>query len=449
MSESPGGILVVYNGCSMAVTIAEHTRIIGRTSGFDYLRIALSLSIILWHGISLSYGPDVEIAWWRGPLGTTMHFVLPMFFALSGFLVAGSIDRCPTLISFFGLRILRIVPALAVEVTLSALLFGPLLTSYSLSDYFGDPLFARYFLNMLGDIHYLLPGLFVSNPISATVNAQLWTIPFELQCYLAIGGLATAAVLRRRWLLLAMVLAGQAIWAWQAYSLRDNGGSGGASGPVLVISFLVGIVFFLYRDKIRLSPGFFLVALVAGWILSGLPHGAYYLPIPATYITVYLGLLNPRPIRLVASGDYSYGLYLYGYPLQQAAASIGPGMQHWWVNIALALPAAFIIAILSWHCIERPMLALRRHLPPVEAALVRLFSPPANAPPIDGVLWASCRAGLGTVALLGGVGGSLLLMNANFGPAILAILVCFVAAALRVRITAAERYAGLAPRPAM
>src|SRR4051812_44634124 len=108
----------------------------GRTTGFDYLRIGLAISIVLWHGIITSYGWAVEAVHWRAPEGVAFRFVLPMFFALSGFLVAGSLDRCRTLLGFFGLRVLRIVPALAVETTLSALIFGPLLTSDRLAEYF-------------------------------------------------------------------------------------------------------------------------------------------------------------------------------------------------------------------------------------------------------------------------------------------------------------------------
>jgi peptidoglycan/LPS O-acetylase OafA/YrhL len=391
----------------MGISIAEQMRVAGRTTGFDYMRVALATSIIFWHAISISYGTEVEIAYWRGPIGMAMHFVLPMFFALSGFLVAGSLDRCPTLVSFFGLRVLRIVPALRIEVTLSAIIFGPALTSYTLGDYFSDQRFRLYFLNILGEPHYVLPGLFEHNPIQNTVNAQLWTIPYELQCYLALGGLATAAILRRRSFLLVVMLMGQALWIWEAIKRGDDGGPGGSSGPVLVISFLVGILFHLYRDRIRLHWTLLLAALAGGLALSSLPHGAYYLPIPATYVTVYVGLLNPRPIRLVSRGDYSYGLYLYGVPLQQAIASYGPEAQHWWINVAMALPASLLVAVLSWHIVERPVLALRRHLPAVEGRLVRLVSgrpvePGASmsrggdpAPPVS---WRAALAGLAMLA---------------------------------------------------
>lgn len=429
----------------MALTIAEHVKLTGRTLGFDYLRIGLSMSIILWHAIPLSYSPGVELTWWRSLVGTGMHFVLPMFFALSGFLVAGSLDRCRTLVSFFGLRVLRIIPALAVEVTLSALLFGPALTSFSLADYFTDPEFAHYFLNMIGDIHYVLPGLFAANPTANTVNAQLWTIPFELQCYLAIGGLATAGVLRRRWVLLAVVLLSQCLWAWRAIALGDNGGSGGASGPVLVISFLSGILFHLYRDRIQLRLSWLLIVLAAGFVLSSLPHGAYYLPILATYLTVYLGLLNPRATRLVSSGDYSYGLYLYGYPLQQAVASIGPSAHHWWVNVAFALPCAMMIAYFSWHFIEKPTLALRRHLPRIETMLISMTrGSTAIARPAALGLMTQRLLAMG--ALCGGLAGTLLLVNANERLAVIAVAGGFAAALLSARHGAPSWFASSAAR---
>jgi hypothetical protein len=214
---------------------------------------------------------------------------------------------------------------------------------------------------------------------------------------------------------------------------------------VLVISFLAGILFHLYRDRIQLRFSLFLVALLAGFVLSGLPHGSYYLPVPATYITVYLGLLNPRKMTLVSSGDYSYGLYLYGYPLQQAVASYGPATHHWWINIGVALPAAFLIAVVSWHKIERPMLNLRRRLPPLEAMLVGWFCPAGSIAPVDGgggrSLW---QWGLGIVALLGGIGGSLLLINADEGLAALAVLVSFGAAVQLTRLGGQIRITALA-----
>src|SRR5262249_49082197 len=90
-----------------------------RPSGFDYLRLGLAVSIIAWHGVVVCYGYASEANLWLGPIGPLGWFLVPSFFALSGFLVMGSLYR-NDLLSFLALRGLRIFPALAVELLLSA-----------------------------------------------------------------------------------------------------------------------------------------------------------------------------------------------------------------------------------------------------------------------------------------------------------------------------------------
>ncbi len=355
-------------------SIAERVRETGgRSSGFDYLRVSLAVSVICVHSTSTSYGPKAYLAIWHGPQNIFCNMILPMFFALSGFLVAGSLERCPTLVSFYGLRILRIVPALAVEVMLSAIIFGPILSSFDLRSYFTGREFYLYFFNIVGYIHYLLPGVFIHNPRPFTVNSQLWTVPFELQCYLALGGLGAIGIVGKRRLLGVIVIVGQCLWALAALKRGHDSEFDGASGPLLILSFLVGVLFFLYRDKIILNKVTFALSLICCALsIALLPHGTYYVPVPATYATVYIGLLNPRKIKYLFSGDYSYGLYLYGFPIQQAFASLGPWTHHWYLNIAVCLPAAFLVAYFSWNLVEKPTLALRRHLPGIERRLMRL-----------------------------------------------------------------------------
>src|SRR5690242_1685947 len=119
-----------------------------RPSGFDYMRLCLALFVVLFHFTAVSYGATYERLYWDGTWRRPAFAVLvPMFFALSGFLVSASLFRQKTLISFYGLRILRIVPALAVEVCLSALILGPIFTDRRYQDYLADPTLHRYFLN--------------------------------------------------------------------------------------------------------------------------------------------------------------------------------------------------------------------------------------------------------------------------------------------------------------
>lgn len=120
------------------------------------------------------------------------------FFALSGFLVAGSAARTGTVRKFLGFRALHIVPALLFEVSLSALVLGALVTNLPLSEYFTSPELYRYFGNVVGWITFWLPGVFRDNPIKGMVNANLWTLRPEFYCYLVIAVLMAGGILARR-----------------------------------------------------------------------------------------------------------------------------------------------------------------------------------------------------------------------------------------------------------
>ena len=211
-----------------------------RATGFDYLRLGLATAVLCSHSIDVSYGPTFATTFANGPIRPLIALMMPMFFALSGFLVAGSLDRCRTLISFVGLRVIRLAPALAFETTLAALILGPLLTSLPLSAYFSDSLLPRYLLNIVGEIQYLLPGLFERNPWPRTVNAQLWTLPFEMLCYIALTSLALFGLHRRRQALAVVVVAANFILAALYFIGAASKGwntAAVAPGPCQVLSF--------------------------------------------------------------------------------------------------------------------------------------------------------------------------------------------------------------------
>jgi peptidoglycan/LPS O-acetylase OafA/YrhL len=151
--------------------------------GFDFMRVFLAMGVLISHASNLLTWRGVEPLWFFD------FSILPMFFALSGFLVTASAMRL-TLPNFLVHRGARILPALITEITLSALLLGPLLTIYPLSQYFSDTRFFKYFLNIFGVIQYELPGLFIERQVAryqGIVNRSLWTIPHEIFCYFVIS----------------------------------------------------------------------------------------------------------------------------------------------------------------------------------------------------------------------------------------------------------------------
>ncbi|HYM33033.1 MAG TPA: acyltransferase, partial [Candidatus Cybelea sp.] len=269
--------------------------------------------------------------------------------------------------TFLIFRALRIVPALTAEITLSALILGPLVTSVALSAYFFDPTFARYFTNVVGIIRYQLPGVFLDNPLPGIVNGQLWTVPSELHCYIALAVLMVVRLSTKRHFM-AAVLFILAVGESATVLLPNHHYTADVlnAPEMLVLSFLCGNVFFLWKEKIPASAWLF-VASIGGYcfVTYLLPAAGFTLGIvSATYFIVYLGTLRMPRIPVLMSGDYSYGIYLYSFPIQQAALWAAPSLRIWYINLAIATPLTILFAAASWHYLEKPALSLRKWLAP-------------------------------------------------------------------------------------
>jgi peptidoglycan/LPS O-acetylase OafA/YrhL len=306
---------------------------------------------------------------------------LPMFFALSGFLVTASALRTRRLIPFLGLRVLRLLPALFVEVTLSAIILGAIFTKLPLSQYYASPMFWSYFLNIVGDIHFFLPEVFTKNNTDI-VNSNLWTLPWELQCYIVMSVMiVTGVVFRRNVLGILFVVATAAL----IYTSLVDGFQvvpAQVEGPTLVYYFVVGVLTFLWRDKLVFHEGFLLASAGICYFLMMSPKMVFIYPVLLTYITVFIGLFPFPRFSLIKSGDYSYGIYLYGFPVTQAlfAGSLLMGFSLRG-NLAVFAPLAVLVtaafAALSWHGIEKHCLKLKRYIAPKSSKIAAALHPTA------------------------------------------------------------------------
>ena len=139
------------------------------------------------------------------------------------------------------------------------------------------------------------------------------------------------------------------------------------SGPfpahVIVYYFFVGLGFFHWRDRIPARLSMFALSAVAAYISLSVEPLIYIAPIFVTYCTVFFGLFHFKRSKLLTSGDYSYGVYLYGFPISQALVAIFP----WFVGKPVPLVGATIavtigFAAFSWHCIEKHALKFKKRL---------------------------------------------------------------------------------------
>ena len=333
----------------------------GFTSGFNYLRFGLSLAVLVWHACIITFGMDAAqniASQWAGYI---TFWILPMFFALSGFLITSSLFRTPTLTKFLWLRFIRIYPALTVEVILSAVILGSFATTLSLNDYFSNPVFFKYLLNTLGWIHYELPGVFTDNIFPNVINGSLWTVPYELECYAVLTAMALFTLRKRPGLFLSVFIFLCVAKTISSFFVESVGSvPANVNGRPLVAFFVAGVYIYIYRAKIPFNRYLALASFIAGCVLMHNYRYVFLSAFPVAYLTVWLGLHRPKNIPIVMDGDYSYGIYLYAGPLQQALwhwTSVGKTCAG---NVALSLVLVSLFAAFSWHAIEKPMLKFKK-----------------------------------------------------------------------------------------
>ncbi len=341
----------------------------GRDNNFNLVRFLAAGLVLVSHSWPLTGTPGEPLERFAGfSLG---HLGVDVFFVVSGFLVTGSLLARGTLASFVRARALRIFPALAASALGTALVIGPLVTALPIGRYFAHWDTWRFALQNsvtwpLG-VRWWLPGVFLGNPGGPAVNGALWSLPWELTMYVMLGVLG-AVLLRRRGPGVSASLRG-VVLALAAAATLGHGLNEALSlsdrfevvqGLRLVALFFTAASLQLLRDRVPLTAPLFLGALASLALAMALGGGwlALY-PLALGYIVLWLALVPAGPLRLYNRlGDYSYGFYLWQFPLQQWIMLRRPETTQPEL-IALAIPATLALAAVSWHLVESPALAFK------------------------------------------------------------------------------------------
>lgn len=335
-----------------------------RVNNFDAIRIIAALVVIFGHAHPLSAQPD------PGLLGNAVQSVaVKIFFVVSGFLVAKSWWSDPHIGRFLLRRGLRLFPALAVVLMLTALLLGPLFTTLPLAQYLRDPGVRTYVLyNIVLYPVYGLPGVFTTNVYPGAVNGSLWSLPAEVSMYLLLPVLATIATwARSRAVFVAIVLIGTALCLRYLLVVPPEQqivfwGTGSRSVADVGPYFFLGALFAATRLERALNPGFalFLVAIAALFQLPQYWMQQLVLMVVLPYCVLsFCTAATPWISQAGRFGDPSYGIYLYGFPVQQALFSVGGPTMGPLHNTLYAVPIVVALAFASWHLIEKRALSFK------------------------------------------------------------------------------------------
>lgn len=338
-----------------------------RRNNFDLLRLVAAISVIFSHSFLIAEGtqnnePLIRLTGNQAILGLTGVFV---FFAISGFLVTQSFEHTASPLHYLAKRALRIFPGLFVATLVSAFVLGPLVTDLPLAPYLSRAEPYEYVVGntLLDQSVHQLPGVwFADNPTGVEINGSLWTLRSEFMMYLMVLALGVCRLLtvRTAAVLLAFGMASLHFnmldelekWGW-VFQLLSSWGW-------LVAFFAAGMILYKLRHS-RIFDGRIALLALAGLALS-IPLRQFILlfPIFGCYLALWLALNPYLPVIPAARfGDLSYGLYIYGWPAEQLVMWLSGGRATWWQVFLIALPATAVLAFLSWHLVERPMLRLK------------------------------------------------------------------------------------------
>lgn len=322
-------------------------------NNLDIFRVIAACMVIYGHAYALVPHSIEESDFIARHLGYDYSgsLAVKIFFFLSGLVVTNSLLSKRSPIDFIIARVFRIWPALIFTVVVSATIIGPIVTTLPIDQYFQDPATLSYVTkNITMSTTFSLPGVFESNHFKSAVNGSLWTIPYEIAAYMALLALFMLGVAKNKWIAISIFLIIAATPFLPAH-LQLSFFPTSKEAVMLAPCFAAGAILALLKDHIHIT-----IHVASGmWILYFLTNKssiASHLFYSALFISIlYLSSLA-FTIKLKMKSDISYGVYLWGFPVQQILAAY-LSEQGIIFNQISAIIICCILGYASWILIEK------------------------------------------------------------------------------------------------
>lgn len=333
-----------------SITIGDFLK--RENNNLDLFRIIAACMVIIGHSYVLFPDPGEEDQI-RILTGFTYSGALAVkiFFFISGLVVTNSIITSNSVIHFTISRLFRIFPALIFLCLITVFLLGPALSSLNSSEYFNSPQTYSYLKNnILLKTEYNLPGVFAHNPYANAVNGSLWTLPEEVGCYLFLLAIFAIGVFKNKkmatllfaLLIIDMILPQRVLTYWKSDISEIS---------LLPASFACGAILAINKDRISISAlqpiGFTLLT----FLLWKTKFVELIFCITLFSSIIFLAQL-PFILKLKIKNDISYGVYLWGFTVQQALQNFVSG-QTVYLKMIISLAISIGLAYLSWFLIEK------------------------------------------------------------------------------------------------
>jgi len=349
-----------------------------KQNSFGFLRFTLAALVLISHGLPIGGFPDDDPFILYTHHGTTLGTLsVAGFFALSGFLITRSYLSTGNLWRYMWHRFLRIFPAFWVCLVVTAFGFAPLLSLIErgtldgfLTNYSDSPIKyigVNFFLLMR---QWSVSGLPI--PGSHIFNGSLWSLIHEFICYVGIGFFGLTGILsKQRWIVLFGTLS---LWFLQFIRIHSPDSVPMITNHIFIENFLryglfffMGSVLYLFREKIPYSGKICLLLVLIYSIGSG--FGLFQQGVTFTkelesltlpYVMIWLSLRLPFH-NFDKRGDFSYGFYIYAFPVQNIMTALGANQFGFTMYTIICLLVTLVFAVPSYFWIEKPMLDLKHH----------------------------------------------------------------------------------------
>lgn len=347
----------------MGRSLSSYT--IGRDNNFNLIRLLAAFFVLFSHSFTLVGVAGSEPLY--NKVGMTFGEVaVDIFFVTSGFLITNSYISKNNLKKFILARLLRIYPALIVAVIFSVFVVGLYFTNISAVEYFFNRQTQEYlFKNILivFGVDFNLPGVFLNVPYKGVVNGSLWTLPYEVRMYAILAFvLGAAAYIGKifKFVTIGRILLLIGIFSISLHMFNPFQATLPAHATRLFYMFFAGATFFAWRDKILLSSSAVYICsvlLIFSSFSEYIFDDVYCFLLP--YFVIYAAYVPSGMMRSFNNcGDYSYGMYIYSFTIQQIIAQVMSG-----ISVLPMIIASFFITLpismLSWHLIEQRFLRIK------------------------------------------------------------------------------------------
>lgn len=353
-------------------------------NSFGFIRFFLAMLVMSGHTYGLGGFGDEPITLLTNSQESSGTIAVYGFFAISGFLVTRSFITSPSVFTFWVKRALRILPGFWLCLFVTAFLFAPIVYLAENGMLIG---FLSYQPN--GPIHYIstnffllmheysIAGLLSKNPYPYAFDGSLWTLFLEAKAYIALGLLGILGVGGKKKYIVLVVFV--LLWSFILFNTHVKESPNKFIRLIVDPSFLLyatyfasGAVFYLFKDSISFNKHTFILFLCITLIAVKLNMLHPILPITEPFLIFWLA--QHLPFKDFSKlGDFSYGIYIYAFPIQQLATYFRLN-QEIISYFLVCFTVTMVFAVLSWFLIEQPALSLKRILKTRNKRLAFLFT---------------------------------------------------------------------------